>query len=230
MVRIGHASRICVVALAIVEASCGKSSGPLPGPSPGGTCRTYPIAATVATTSSGATISAQMTGKFDSPTNTSTVVSLLSSGAPCSTTVTSYNSVADFVDEVRVIPGVTLAIGNLTTNSGPCGPSIASVAFSYDTQRRLVQSTGVEGTTTYTAWDGSGRPTAGGTSTGISISNVYDNTARTVTQTAAANGTEKVSTTTYDGNGNQTQVVIREAGTTTSTTTFTNGLTAMVCK
>jgi hypothetical protein len=41
---------------------------------------------------------------FDSSSRTATVNTNFANGAPCSTLVTSYNSVADFVDEVRVIP------------------------------------------------------------------------------------------------------------------------------
>jgi hypothetical protein len=41
---------------------------------------------------------------FDSSSRKATVNTNFANGAPCSTLVTSYNSVADFVDEVRVIP------------------------------------------------------------------------------------------------------------------------------
>jgi YD repeat-containing protein len=146
----------------------------------------------------------------------------------CSTTVTNYDSVADFVNEAGVIPIVTLAASNTTTNSAFCGTGTQSVTFTYDSQRRLTKFTSAGGTTSYTAWDSSDRPTVG-TTNGISISNVYDNAARTLTQTQVSNGAQTVTTITYDANGNQLSSVVTGAGGGT-TTTYTNTSTATVCK
>ena len=230
MTRLGRA--LVAVALAIPISTCGGSKTPTgpgsPGAGSGASCRTYPTVTSVAATQSGLTINSQMTGTFDSASKKSTTTSAFVIGGLCSTTVTNYNSVADFVDEVAVIPGVTLATSNTTTNSAFCGTGIQAVTFTYDSQRRLTRFSSAGGTTTYTAWDSSGRPAAGSTN-GITISNVYDNTARTLTQTQVANGAQTVTTITYDTNGNQVSSVVTGAGGGT-TTTYTNTATATVCK
>ena len=60
---------------------------------------------------------------------------------------------------------------------------------------------------------------------------VYDDAARTLTQTQINSGTRFVSTQSFDANGIQTRVVVADAtGATTSTTTFANSSTATVCK
>src|SRR5262245_18330375 len=123
----------CVMASILVFAAaggaCGGSSGPTApsgsgtsgsGGSTTGTCRTYATAATVTTTALGPTQNQSLTGSFDPATTKSTVTTLFANGSVCSTTVSSYRSTADFVDEVRVIPGVTLATTAVTTTSGAC--------------------------------------------------------------------------------------------------------------
>src|SRR5262249_8674530 len=149
---------------------------------------------------------------FNATTKQSTVQTMFANGAPCSTNVTSYNSVADFVDEVRVIPGVILATGNTNTNSGSCGTVSGSNTYTYDGQRRVVQvSNTVGGVTTCTAWDSSGRPTVGRTNGGLTISNAYDDAARTWTGTQTQpNGTTSVATESFDANGAQTRIVVVE--------------------
>jgi YD repeat-containing protein len=224
--------------LVIITAACGGNNSPAsPGGPTAGTgggggpaCRTYATAANVKTTTSASNIVFQAveSGTFDPSTNKVTVQTKFANGAPCNTGVTSYNSVADFVDEVRVIPDVFLATGTTSTNTGACGSVSGSLTYTYDGQRRLVSmipSTGA--VTTYTAWDSSGRPTAGTISSGGSITNVYDDAARTQTQTQSASGA--VSTLTYDANGIQTSIVVVQGGI-TSTTTFTNTSFATVCK
>src|SRR5262249_14934201 len=106
-----------------------------------------------------------------------------------------------------------------------------TTVFVYDSQRRVVQLTnGTSATTTYTAWDASGRPTAGTTSGGDTMSLVYDDGARTYTVTQKpASGTPSVSTLSFDANGAQTKIVLVQ-GAVTTTTTFTNTETASVCK
>jgi len=210
--------------------SGGSGSGGSGGGS-SGSCRTFPTVTAATTTALGVAQSTSLTGVFDPTTAKSTVTTLFPNGSPCSTTVSSYRSTADFVDEVRVVPGVTLALTAVTTTSGGCGSSTGTVTFSYDAQRRLTQFASIGGTTTYTAWDSSGRPTVGATNTGASIANVYDDVFRTLTQTQINGGTRSVSTQSFDANGIQTRVVVSDAtGATTSTTTFTNSSTATVCK
>ena len=136
--------------------------------------------------------------------------------------------VADFVDEVRVIPPVSRAIDAVNTNSGSCGTGTFTTTYAYDSQRRVVQITnGTSAATTYTAWDESGRPTAG-TTGGNGLSLVYNDAARTVTTTQSGSQ-PSVSTLSFDANGAQTQIVLVQSGITT-TTSFTNTATATVCK
>jgi len=207
------------------------TTGPTP---PGGTstnsCRTYPTKANVHTTvsSSSITFDAIETGSFDSSTRKATVLSNFANGALCSTSVVSYNTVADFVDEVKVIPPITLAINNVNTNSGSCGTGTATTGYVYDSQRRVVQITnGTSAATTYTAWDSSGRPTAGTTGSNT-LTLAYNDAARTVTVTQTG-AQPSVGTMSFDANGLQTQIVLVQ-GTTTTTTTFTNTATATACK
>lgn len=203
-------------------------SAPGSGTSTGPACRTYPTAANVTTTTSGITQNAVLTGAFNASTNQGTITVRFSNGSLCSTAVHSYRSTADFVDEVRVIPPAPLAISTLTTSSGSCGSGTGTVTFTYDSQRRLTQATAPTGTTTYTAWDTSGRTTTG-SFPGGSITNVYNDSARTVMQTQTSGGVTTVSTMTYDANGAQTMIV-NTTGSAVATTTFNNTSTAMVCK
>lgn len=231
-------STMLVVAGLAAAAACGNSSnsggpgGPSGSSSGSGTCRTYATAANVTTTALGQTFNANLTGAFNTSNNTSTITTMSANGTPCTTSVSTYRSRADFVDEVRVIPGVLMQTSTTTTNSGGCGSGTSTVNYAYDGQRRLTSFTtsslGVSGTTTYTAWDSSGRPTQG-SFPGTTILNVYDDAARTMTQTQTTGGSTSTTVTTVDANGNQVSVVAR-SGPVTTTTTFTNTATAQVCK
>jgi YD repeat-containing protein len=133
------------------------------------------------------------------------------------------------VDEVKVIPPITLAINAVNTNSGSCGTGTATTSYVYDSQRRVTQITnGTGAVTTYTAWDSSGRPTAGTAAGGNALSLVYNDSARTVTTTQTGSQ-PSVGTLSFDANGAQTSIVLVQNGVTT-TTTFTNTSTATVCK
>src|SRR5262249_23929599 len=142
-----------VIAIVLAAASCSKSSsdnsGNPAGPSGGGTtCWTYPTAATVTTTALGISITAQLTGTFNTATNTATITTN-ANGALSATSVSSYRSTADFVDEVKVIPGLTLASSITTNNAGGCGGSgTATVTYAYDSQRRVTSATNSLGATT----------------------------------------------------------------------------------
>ena len=224
------------LALALAGTACGSSSSSSSNPSnptaPGGTsgaCRTYPTTANVTTTALGVTQTAMLTGSFNASTNQATITISFTGGALCSTAVHTWRSTADFVDETRVIPPRPLVLTTVTTNSGACGSGTGTSTNTYDSQRRLAtQTSSAGGTTTYTAWDSSNRPTAGTMSNGGTIANVYNDAARTVTQTQVSGGTTSVSTQTFDANGAQTQIVVTTSGV-TSTTTFTNTATATVC-
>jgi hypothetical protein len=197
------------------------------------TCRTYPTAASVTTVSGGTTTNALLVGSFNTASNTSTITTLFVNGGQCTSSVFTYRSTADFVDEVRVIPGVSLQTTTTTTNTSACGSGTSNVSYTYDAQRRLTSFTtnalGVSSTATYTAWDSSGRPTTG-SFPGTTIANVYNDATRTWVQTQTiASGAASTTTTTFDANGAQLSIVNVSGGNTT-TTTFTNTTTAQVCK
>ena len=209
--------------------SSGSSSPTAPGSGTGtsSVCRTYPTAANVTITTLGITQNAVLTGAFNTSTNQGTITVQFTNGSPCSTAVHGYRSTADFVDEVRVIPPAPLEIST-TTSSGSCGSGTGTVTLTYDSTRRLTQVTAPTGTTTYTAWDTSGRATTG-SFPGGSITNVYNDAARTVTQTQTSGGVTTVSAMTYDANGGQTMIV-NTTSSVVATTTFNNTSTATVCK
>jgi YD repeat-containing protein len=147
--------------------------------------------------------------------------------------VRQYASVADFVDEVRVIPPISRAkSGSTTYVPKPAGPdaSDTKLAFHYDAQRRQTDmlTAFVDGRiikTTFTAWDPSGRPLAHNTN-GQAFKFAYDDSSRTMS-IAGPGGTQ---TQTYDQNGNLVKKTEAPMGGTTSTTTVTISQTAKVCR
>jgi YD repeat-containing protein len=228
------------MAITSLAAGCGGSGGGSPtSPSGGGggggnsgpACRTYFTNANITTTTSGTNIvfRAIQTSNFDTSTRKATTQVKFANGSVCATGVATYNSVADFVDEIRVVPPVFLAVGTTSQNSGQCGTGAGgSLTYHYDASRRVTGWTATPGATiTFSAWDGSGRPTTGTRSSGGTISYVYDDGARTSTQTQNPGNT--VSTNTYDANGNVTKSVVVSGGVTV-TTTFDITSTATVCK
>jgi hypothetical protein len=230
-----HLGSLLAIAGLVMATACSgdsASGGNPSGPATGGACRIYATDANVATTALGQTLNARLTAAFNTSNNTATITTLSANGAACTTSVNTYRSKDDFVDEVRVVPGLTLQTSTTTTNSGGCGSLTSTVNYTYDAQRRLTSFTtttlGVSGTTTYTAWDSAGRPTAGSFA-GTAIQNMYDEAARTMTQTQTAGGGTSTTVTTFDANGNQVSVVAK-SGQVTTTTTFSNTATAQLCK
>lgn len=140
------------------------------------------------------------------------------------TQLSTYRSTDEFVDEVKVNPPLTLSVG--TVDSGGLSLTLTNA---YDAQRRLTGfSTAVPGqtiVTTYTAWDASGRPTAGSRG-GAALTLAYNDAARTQTVTIAGLGME---VTTHDANGNVTSIA-QSYGAATVTTTTAIASTAVVCK
>lgn len=243
MTRQGCARQIVSIALAAIGISCGggggngggnaggNPGGPSPLPTPQ-VCRTYPTSANVhtETTASKITFDALVSGTFDSGSKKSTVTTMFANGAPCSTNITSYDSVADFIDEVHVVPPIFRSTSNTNTNSGGCGRVTSTNTYNYDGQRRLVSMTNdVGGATTYTAWDSAGRPTKGTSNGSLSMSIAYDDGGRTMTTTQTGPNGKSVSTLTFDANGAQLKNVVT-SGNVTTTTTFTNSATASVCR
>jgi hypothetical protein len=211
-----------------------QSSGGANSGGSGATCRTYPTAATVSFQSTdGVSRTSPSTCAWDSSLHQLTCTIIVSSGGPvCTTTVTAYNSTADFIDEIRVVPPALLRTSDVQTSSGaaPCGAgAIQNITYVYDAQRRLTQLLSGTSSTTFTSWDSSGRPTAGSLTTGAPVTIAYDNTARTQTQTTGVGGAAIIVTTTFDTTGIPIKVVTQDdTGTATTTTQVTT--TGQICK
>ncbi|MCC7008949.1 MAG: hypothetical protein IT184_09050 [Acidobacteria bacterium] len=196
---------------------------------PGGsTCRTYITSGRDITTGGGSVVTLTYSGTFNTSSMQTTLnTSYVDSAGPAFsyTQVTSYRSVAEFVDEVKVVPPLTLSIG--TTASGGTAFSLVN---GYDGQRRLTgftnSSSGGAINTVYTAWDSSGRPTAGSGSATGALTIVYNDAARTATTTITGLG---VQVATYDANGNPV-TLLQNYGAGSVTTTTTILATGTVCK
>ena len=148
-----------------------------------------------------------------------------------SVSVTRHATRGDAVDEVSVIPPLNRSISTTTTISGSV-KSVGTSTHTYDERRRLVRtdsSTTQQGritkaTTTYTAWDSAGRPTAGSNSAGNRLAFTYDNAARTQVSITVGSGVS--CSQVFDQNGNPT------TGTCTNgaKSTFTTMTTVKVCR
>ena len=216
-------------------------------------CRTYDTSVTSVTTGGGMTITVDISGVFD-PWSLRSVqnVSYSSTGGSrfqyVQTTV--WDSAEDFIAEViRLKPPAALP-----TTPGPA--FVTDIVPPLDRSRRTV-ATGQIGLTStssydnlnrrtgfdtrtgqfvistrYTAWDSSGRPTAGtmqgptGSST-ISIS--YDDKALTRTETTTTQGITGTMTTTYDQYGNPRRGASTVTRGASSTTIYTPHSSAKLC-
>lgn len=206
----------------------------------GQTCRVYPTAATIVSTAGPYSSTTTQTCTFNGTNQVSCTHQYSDNmgGAGTATGTSDYASVDDIVDEVQVIPPITRALTITSTQTDANGSITATIAYSYDGQRRLVQSTSVAAagtsTTTYSAWDSAGRPTmasiplpGAGLVTALTMS--YDDVARTTTMTSATAGIQTVGVLTYDPDGNLVSSVQTGAGQ-TATTTVTNLATGTICK
>jgi hypothetical protein len=166
---------------------CGGGAGTPTGPSGmSGVCRNYASSVTSTTTSTFTGMNPIVDSQYITISYNTATNQLSEIGTGTSNTCqwsfswsTNYGSVADFVDEVSVIPPKTgwASQSGLATSSGP-SPRCPNETYaltqtnSYDSQGRLLrsESTGREfrfrsmvatfpGTRVYTAWDLSGRPT-----------------------------------------------------------------------
>jgi YD repeat-containing protein len=194
---------------------------------PGGGCRTYPTSVVNTTVSPGATVTLTYSGTHDTATHQTTYsfkYSDKSGGSYSYVQVVKYPSTASFVDEVQVIPPRPHA----TTTTVTGGVSYV-LTNQYDAQGRLTTATneaaGTTITTTYTAWDATGRPTAGKNSVTGPLTITYDDATRTAT-TKSAGGTQAQS---YDANGNPSMLVQTYGESVFKTTTSIKS-TAQVCK
>ena len=215
------------MALAAVAASCGGGTpagpdNPTPpsGPgSSGGACRNYATAYSYVTTAPGVVATTTARCSFDASARTLTCdFSQTSNLMTCSVDFRwrdTYNSVADFVEEPRVLGRFLLTSRaqehTPTPTSCPGATVPGTTTYTYDNQRRLVQSvavniTGASSTTTYsyTEWDSQARPTAGTVSIGggpsFPVVVTYNEGDRTVT--ISAGGSASISAITYDSDGN----------------------------
>ena len=175
-------------------------------------CRTF-TTEEVRTVSGAAAGTISQTCRFDLPTTSRvcTMRTRLSNTSFDLVYTDKYNSVADFVDEIRIVPPIARIQSQTRRFTSGSGPN-AQIAYEYDAARRQTRlSTNMTGNllvTTYSAWDPLGRPTAAVVSSRASTINLqykYDDALRTMTTTNPAG----VQIDTYDADGN----MIREEST-----------------
>ena len=249
MERITGWKRACVAGVVVAAAaSCGGSSGSSSPTAPsqgstgsgggGGTaassCRTGPATYRIVTTSGAFTSTINGSCTFNATTVEGTCTNIYTDttgGSFTSVSTTRNSSRGEVVDEVSVIPPLTLS-SSTTSNVLPGGtsPATGGTATRTFSGRRVVVQTNVAtpsgqtSTTTYSAWDSSDRPTAatqvsGGQTTQIAYT--YDNATRT--QTSSQSGV--TCSQTFDQNGNP--LVGTCPGSTATTTMLT---TQQVCR
>ena len=154
--------------------------------------------------------------------------------------VTSYESIADIVDEVAAIPPRLRSNRVDSTTEGNRGATKTNVVYTYDAQQRLTtevattQGSKSVATTTYTSWDAQGRPTAGtinvSGSRGSTLSLSYDDAKRVQTITSDAGGQRVTCEMGFDANGNSISHSCRGSGGLASTATTTIGKTEKICR
>jgi hypothetical protein len=178
-------------------------------------CRTY-SAEEVRTLSGAGSGTINQTCRFDSATfeRTCTIRSRTNAGSFTLDLTDKYASVADFVDEIRVIPPIARIQRQMRRFvSGPAAN--ADVTYEYDGARRQTRiSTAMKGNLivmTYNGWDAMGRPTGGVSSSRASTVTLkydYDDAARTMTITGPAG----VEVDTYNADGNMIQETSTDGG------------------
>lgn len=190
-------------------------------------CRIYASAYETQTTASPITFSSTIKGtcEFNAATLKTTCVNNYSDSigtVTTSTSVTTFKSAADAIDEIGVVPPRRRSLTTETTTTTKTSKAAHTLTNTYDAQNRLVKETAPNASVTYTAWDGSGRPTAATQVTGSVTSTLtytYDDAARTqtiVTTSSIANGK---CTSVFDANGNNiSNVCTTPGGTTTAKT------------
>jgi hypothetical protein len=242
-------SLLCLLLVSLASGTCGSSSsdgdtGPAgtPGPSD---CRDYMTEATVQGPMPDGTIgTAVATGAYDPATN-AYASTMVAPGVTMSV-VRTYQSVADFVDEAKV---VALDLCSTVTNSGSYN---STETYVYDSQRRVAAIQAFEPgpsghgafTWSYAAWDDKGRPTSGTLNVpsvncqGMAVSIDYDDQLRreyTVINSAAGQGSGCGSQVYYswhvfDGNGNVVDQVESSTDPNSPSTKTTPTKTARICK
>jgi len=168
-------------------------------------CRTFTVNE-VRTASGAAAGTISQTCRFDLPT-TSRICTMRTNLSHTSFDVTltdKYNSVADFIDEVRVVPPIARIQSQARRVTRGSGVS-ATINYEYDSAGRQTRlSTNMGGNllvNTYGGWDPKGRPTTAIVSSRAATINLqykYDDALRTMTTTNP--GGAQVET--YDADGN----------------------------
>lgn len=236
-----HRVLIGLVLASAAAMACGGSNNPT-GPStptpPGGStqsCRNSASSVTSVAVAGSFRATSTSSCAFNTSTRIGSCTILFSDSngmTSTSTGVITFASLADFVDEVAVVPPLTKSLQS--TGTGPSGTG--TVVHTYDAQGRLTRilSTSASGqvtTTTHSAWDAAGRPT-NARDVGPGFDNTrqisYDDAART--RTIRVVGLDLVTTETFDANGNPVSNATIAGGMTTTVTTFTTNSIQRVCK
>jgi hypothetical protein len=244
--------RVSIVAIAIAALAAG-AQGPslsahpalatgLPeAGAPPQECRTAATAATTRTKGMGFSAETTTTCQFDKTTSKSTCTNQYSDSVGTKTTtvaVTTFASLADAIDEIKVIPPRRRSVRTDTTTTGDRGSVTSSLVNTFDRENRLVQETGESSgggtfTTTYTSWDEAGRPTAGKT---VSRGNInaltlgYDSAARTLTTTTDTGLQKLVCVLTFDVDGNPAASSCKGPGGMTNGSVTTTAATEKICR
>ena len=189
--------------LVAIASSLGVVTGLIQTSSPN--CRTF-TAEEVRTVSGIAAGTISQTCRFDLPT-TSRVCNMRTRLSNTSFEVTytdKYNSVADFVDEIRVVPPISRIQTQTRRYTSGSGPN-ATLTYEYDATKRQTRiSANMSGNlvvTTYSTWDSFGRPTTAKVSSAastIELKYKYDDVLRTMATTGPAGN--QVDTYNADGN------------------------------
>jgi YD repeat-containing protein len=224
-------------------------SGPVSG-SPGSlettalvalSCRIYPTAYTLiqtATANPSFRSTTRATCSFSATALEYACTINYSDSAGTSSTTTSaaiYASLADVVDEVSVIPPLKRLVSVIGTTTVNGRRNTSTGTYTYDSQKRITREASPGTTTTYSAWDGAGRPTratstaSNGSTTTLSMT--YEDAARTMTTSNTQAGVTTRCTQAYDVNGNPTSYICTSSvsgGATNGTMSITS--TAQVCR
>ena len=248
MTFLSSLSAALVIGLAFLSQT--KPPGPVTTREP---CRTYDTSVRSVTVGGGMTITVDTSGVFD-PWTLRLVqnVSYSSTGGSRFQYVqtTTYDSAEDFIAEVirlkppaglPTTPGATMVTDVIpplvrarrTVATGQIGLTMTN---SYDSTNRRTGFDTKTGqyliSTRYSAWDSSGRPTAGtmtGPTGNSTVTFSYDEKGLSQTQTTTTQGLVNTITTTYDQFGNPrsgSSTITRGAS---STTTYTSQSTAKLC-
>jgi hypothetical protein len=204
---------LIAAALAALGMAANAQQKPTTSSKPAEKCRIAPTALRTRSTGPGVAIDTITTCTFDRAAKKVTCTNRFkdSRGLPTtSISITSFASVDDLIDEAKVVPPLRRSTRTDTTTKTNSQSTTSSLVNTYDSQKRLVREvgtgpTGVQSTTTYTSWDGKGRPTSGasvhpGGKNNLTVT--YNGATRTQTTTSASQGQAISCGITFDADGN----------------------------